>query len=523
MDPSSNYHVNNLPIHLLEGERSNDAIWENLVWNELVHSVDYDNQTAIQLLGCIVSLDLCKCRKYLNDIINQYNCRKVSRRRRRLYSFEDSVMKTRSNSFGRSRGNSFSRSRANSFSRSRGNSFASNDLQEEEDDDFYYYYSSEEDINNTNEFEMLQEHEILNSNLSSDVQYGYEVLTYGSADHCALGIPDVASKKQIHEEKKNDVRPAARRVESFAISEMGCENSAIAVAAGAYHTLTLTKGGELYAYGLGKGGKLGTGDEQPMPLPTRILGSLSNKKVTSIAASTNHSLCSTSQGHVYAWGSNRFGQLGIKTKYLDQRCLPRRVDDLKTNDSFVIRVAAGDKHSVALTVKGEVYTWGDNKYGQLGLGGACNSSIHPPTRVESLWCNKSQERQFIAHAISASELSTLVLCTPTSSSSTQNSVYYFGHMNNYPMKVNFPSGKSINPVEIACAKHHCAVITSDGYVYTWGFHADPLGLDGKREGTVPQLVKRMLPQNGGESLFIFSWFCINVWFRRVCGGNSSIL
>ena len=121
-----------------------------------------------------------------------------------------------------------------------------------------------------------------------------------------------------------------------------------------------------------------TGDESHRPLPTRILGPLSKRTVASIAAAENHSLCSTSDGAVFAWGSNGFGQLGIHSsrgnapQYQDgsagggSRLSPRRVEG-ELKHSFVVGVACGERHSVALTRLGEVYCWGDNKSGQLGL------------------------------------------------------------------------------------------------------------------------------------------------------------
>jgi hypothetical protein len=57
----------------------------------------------------------------------------------------------------------------------------------------------------------------------------------------------------------------------------------------------VTRGGRLFAFGLGKGGRLGSGDENHRPLPTRILGPLSKRIVASIAAAENHSLCTTGE------------------------------------------------------------------------------------------------------------------------------------------------------------------------------------------------------------------------------------
>ena len=63
---------------------------------------------------------------------------------------------------------------------------------------------------------------------------------------------------------------------------------------------------------------------------------------------------------------NSFGQLGYPSDGAGTpgRLSPRRVEDLR--GSFVLSVAAGDRHTVALTDAGEVYCWGDNRSGQLG-------------------------------------------------------------------------------------------------------------------------------------------------------------
>jgi alpha-tubulin suppressor-like RCC1 family protein len=87
----------------------------------------------------------------------------------------------------------------------------------------------------------------------------------------------------------------------------------MAVAAATYHSLVVTQNGHFFAFGLGKGGRLGTSKEDApqnnCPVPTRVLGALSQKHVMSVAAAENHSFRVTSDGAVYGWGSNRFGQV----------------------------------------------------------------------------------------------------------------------------------------------------------------------------------------------------------------------
>ena len=237
--------------------------------------------------------------------------------------------------------------------------------------------------------------------------YGCEVLTFGRADHCALGAPQASGG--VREKRGNNNVDAEdgfssgstsykpRRVETFALGELrrgwstsggdarrgatcssdgdgfeGVDSPAVSIAASTHHTLVATRSGQLYSFGYGKSGRLGTGDEHHRPLPTRILGPLAKRIVASIAAAANHSLCSTSDGWVYAWGSNGFGQLGYSTSSKEQdansnsRLSPRRVEG-ELRQSFVVSVAAGDRHSVALTRTGEVYCWGDNRSGQLAV------------------------------------------------------------------------------------------------------------------------------------------------------------
>jgi alpha-tubulin suppressor-like RCC1 family protein len=241
--------------------------------------------------------------------------------------------------------------------------------------------------------------------------------------------------------------------------------------------------------------------------------------VIAVAAAENHSLCVAASGFVYAWGSNRFGQLGgtTSTESSSARCLPRRVDDLK--HVVCVSVAAGTKHSVALSQHGEVYVWGDNGAGQLGFSGRSssnsNNSLHKVQRVEALWKAANGPKKAIA--IAASERSTLILTLGSGQRSLPvNSIYSWGHGSHVPCKVQFDTAKSsrpINPVAIACARYHNAAITSDGHVFTWGLHADSLGTSSRNNRnrsnsgsnsfavkaslTAPQLVTGMLPWNGG--------------------------
>jgi hypothetical protein len=229
-----------------------------------------------------------------------------------------------------------------------------------------------------------------------------EVMAFGSANHPALGLSDTT--RNAHQTN----RP--QRVQEFALAERR-DDPAVQVAAAQYHSLILTKHGDVYACGLGKGGRLGAGGGLEQPLPTRVLGALSKRKVVFVAAAENHSLCVTKEGHVYSWGSNRFGQLDASPS-TSIRATPARVNDLRRP---CVAVAAGDRHSVALSSGGEVFTWGDNSSGQLG-----RNRKNGIERVDALWNSEK-----FAIQVAASEQSTVVLIAPSFGGLPVNSVYRY--------------------------------------------------------------------------------------------------
>ena len=87
-----------------------------------------------------------------------------------------------------------------------------------------------------------------------------------------------------------------------------------------------------------------------------------------IAAGTGHSLLIDAAGNVWAWGANDFGQLGIGSN--EDQTAPCQIDTL----SGIEAVAVGEKHSLALDGDGNVWVWGRNDKYQLGLGTSKNSS-----------------------------------------------------------------------------------------------------------------------------------------------------
>jgi len=142
------------------------------------------------------------------------------------------------------------------------------------------------------------------------------------------------------------------------------------IVCGDNHTLALTESGKLYSWGANSSGQLGLGhirDERSPQIIRQI-----TEGVISIAAGCRHTVVVTNGGaQVWAWGSNTQGQLGIGAgRYMDgsQWNSPTLVPGLSNRRGMeILQVAAASCHSLVVTRVGEVYAFGDNTYGQLGF------------------------------------------------------------------------------------------------------------------------------------------------------------
>jgi alpha-tubulin suppressor-like RCC1 family protein len=134
----------------------------------------------------------------------------------------------------------------------------------------------------------------------------------------------------------------------------------VAVAANDEHSLYVTSDGKLYAMGSNTYGQLGISDTTTYRDSPVLVPSASN--VIGVAAGMQHSLYITGDGKLYAMGRNDFGQLGIGST------ANQSTPVLVPSASNVIAAAAGYGHSLYLTADGKLYATGWNGSGQLGDG-----------------------------------------------------------------------------------------------------------------------------------------------------------
>ena len=144
--------------------------------------------------------------------------------------------------------------------------------------------------------------------------------------------------------------------------------------------MALKNDGTVWAWGYNGIGQLGTGTYNSVNTPVQVTGSGGVGFLTgivAIAAGQMHSLALKNDGTIWAWGNNYYGQLGIGVSDSVAHMTPVQAAVTGT----VTAIAAGQNHSLALTNNNSLWTWGYNERGELGNGTSNNTSI--PTNITS--------------------------------------------------------------------------------------------------------------------------------------------
>uniref|UniRef100_A0A3B5LU44 HECT and RLD domain containing E3 ubiquitin protein ligase 3 n=1 Tax=Xiphophorus couchianus TaxID=32473 RepID=A0A3B5LU44_9TELE len=143
------------------------------------------------------------------------------------------------------------------------------------------------------------------------------------------------------------------------------------VVCGGQHTLFLLHDGSVYTCGSNSCGQLGHNRDGTSP---ELVGALDTQKITMVSCGRAHSMAISEQGQVFAWGAGEGGQLGLGTVEAAVR-IPRLVKRLC--DHSISQVMCGNQHCIALSRDGQLFTWGQNTSGQLGLGKGEPSKLTP--------------------------------------------------------------------------------------------------------------------------------------------------
>lgn len=130
-----------------------------------------------------------------------------------------------------------------------------------------------------------------------------------------------------------------------------------------YYSATITNKGNLYTWGYNSDGNLGTGDREPRENPEHIIFP-NEEKVVFLSAKTRSVMAITDKGNLYAWGNNNHNQLGLNNT-ISMQLTPKLIE-LPNNEKA--KYVSTGYSTFVITEEENLYSWGYNYYGQLGVG-----------------------------------------------------------------------------------------------------------------------------------------------------------
>lgn len=233
------------------------------------------------------------------------------------------------------------------------------------------------------------------------------------------------------------------------------------VASGATHSIALTKSGRVITWGGNRWGQLGDG-QMTSSTKIHVPLQLRHRPVVSVACGENHSLVMTVGGNVYAWGENTQGQLGLSDT--TNRLRPEQIKALRSMGAK--KISAGRNHSLVISSKGLLLAFGSNNHGQCGVDSEVK--VQPqPVVVERL-------RELCTIDVCGGFAHTLVLCEVPNQPSAASRVYVMGLNSSGQLGLGttasqftptlLPLSPADSPVGIACGPMamHSVVITGRG-------------------------------------------------------------
>jgi alpha-tubulin suppressor-like RCC1 family protein len=244
------------------------------------------------------------------------------------------------------------------------------------------------------------------------------------------------------------------------------------VSGGYVHTAAIKTDGTLWTWGAGINnfGQLGINNTAGRTTPvTTILGGTNWK---SVSGGQYHTTAIKTDGTLWVWGYNAYGQLGINAT--TNRTTP--VTTILGGTDWK-SVAGGGYFTAAIKTDGTLWTWGRNSYGQLGIGGDVLNRTTPVTTIlggtdwKSVACGRYH----------------------TAAIKTDGTLWTWGYNYNGALGINDTTTRTTpvttilggtNWKQVSCGGYYTAAIKTDGTLWVWGRNAyGQLGINALGTGT----------------------------------------
>jgi alpha-tubulin suppressor-like RCC1 family protein len=276
------------------------------------------------------------------------------------------------------------------------------------------------------------------------------------------------------------------------------------IACGQYHTIALKTDGTLWTWGRNNFGQLGVNDSRTRSTPvTTLLGGTNWKSIAgggNVAGSLpfrgGHTIALKTDGTLWSWGRNSYGALGVN----DTTSRSTPVTTLLGGNNWK-SISGGGYHTLALKTDGSLWSWGDNRSGQLGI----NDTTIRSTPVTTLLGGTNWK------SIACGQYHTIAL-------KTDGTLWSWSRNANGELGINDTTNR-ITPVttliggtnwkSIAGGGYHTVAIKTDGTLWSWGFNfGGVLGVNNTTSRSTP--VTTLLGGTNWKSIAGGSFYAIAI-------------
>ena len=292
------------------------------------------------------------------------------------------------------------------------------------------------------------------------------------AQFAGLLAPELAPGSHLLTARATDLFGAQATAASQTFTVLPAAVSAVSPALAAepnsQSSYALDAHGGLYMWGQFPPGLLGTNNYGAQAVPLQVPVPAGATAWYQVAGGQDHSLAIANNGQLYSWGDNCCGQLGIGP-------LPAQLAPVPVRAPAAVsgwrKAAAGALYSVAIDNTGRLYAWGNNWVGQLGIG----STFYPyePVPVPfpagvSNWVDVAAGSE---HTLVLAASGMLYACGVNTQGELGNNTisndvpYGVSHL----IPAHFPSGVT-GWTQIAAGAFHSLALGNDGNLYSWGYN-----------------------------------------------------
>ena len=228
-----------------------------------------------------------------------------------------------------------------------------------------------------------------------------------------------------------------------------------------------TKDIYIYAWGKNKFGELGINTARTAFIPSPVK-SLKLSMINQVASGGRNSMILTSEGKILVCGSNIFNLLASDSKVQNNEVYQKIFKTIKffeENNETIKEISVAEFHSLALNEKGEIYGWGGNLFNKLGqTNGLCGlpSKIYIKRKIVAIACGDY-------HSCAISENGVLYTWGGGGESYNKGQC---GHGTKKdvesPKKVEFFTKKGLHILKVACGGYHTIVMDEKNELYGFG-------------------------------------------------------